>query len=189
MYKSAWSFLVYLYGLVVQIIWNCEEPLKISAGSLNRIEYFGTWYFIAAAGKEESHLHTFKHVDNIIFDLQGAESPERLVLRGALQVSGHGCIDKKWIYFIHRHQDGLDLQGRPERKTFLYQSDTKNSIILQEIEETGDHPFNRIMLYARSRNLTSDHVQDFQEKASCMGLKVFLLMPQEEEYCIIKELD
>ncbi|MBN3270514.1 APOM protein, partial [Polyodon spathula] len=159
MYHRFWSYLFYLYGLVAQVIWPCEEPAKISAGSLNTAEYFGSWYFIAAAGESDSDLQIFKHMDNTLFDLQGADIPERLLLQGAIKVGNH-CVEKNWVYYIHHYRDDLELEGRPLMKSYIFESDCKDCIIMMETQDKGEHQFKRMMLYAH---------RTFPEESSLRG--------------------
>ncbi|XP_058865330.1 apolipoprotein M-like isoform X2 [Acipenser ruthenus] len=149
MYHRFWSYLVYLYGLVAQTIWRCEEPAKMSAGGLNTAEYFGSWYFIAAAGESDSDVQMFKSMDNTLFDLQGANIPERLVLQGAIKVGNH-CIKRNWVYYIHRYRDDMELEGRPLMKVYIFESDCKDCIIMMEMQDEGEHQFKRMMLYEES---------------------------------------
>ncbi|XP_041091405.1 apolipoprotein M-like [Polyodon spathula] len=185
MYHRFWSYLFYLYGLVAQVIWPCEEPAKISAGSLNTAEYFGSWYFIAAAGESDSDLQIFKHMDNTLFDLQGADIPERLLLQGAIKVGNH-CVEKNWVYYIHHYRDDLELEGRPLMKSYIFESDCKDCIIMMETQDKGEHQFKRMMLYARTSTLSSEHIEHFQKKAACVGMKEFMVLPREKEYCLIE---
>ncbi|XP_066580322.1 apolipoprotein M [Amia ocellicauda] len=179
MWTEAWSSLLSVYGLIFQALQQlCGEPAQISAGSLNTAEYFGTWYFIAAAGEKPSDLQNFTLMDNTIFNLQGEDLPQRLLLRGAIRVGEH-CLQKSWTYLIHTGRDDMELEGRPDRTTNIFQVGCKDCIGLQEITNGG----NRIMLYARNATLAAEQVQMFQFKVACMGMNEFLILPQEREYC------
>ncbi|MBN3316974.1 APOM protein, partial [Atractosteus spatula] len=179
--SSVWACLAYLAGLALQALWPCRGPQQMSAGSLNTAEYFGTWYFIAAAGENSSDLQTFTLMDNAIFSLQGAELPQRLLLQGVFRV-GEYCGNKTWIYYIHPGRDDLEQEGRPERTVNIYRLDCRDCILLQESSPGS----NRVMLYGRSASPGAQQVQDFQRAAACMGLTHFLRLPQQAEYCTLE---
>ncbi|XP_014351893.1 apolipoprotein M isoform X1 [Latimeria chalumnae] len=185
MFRRVWSYVLYLYGLAVQMIWRCEMPDKVAVGSLDVQQvqqYFGEWYFIAAAADVESTLEIFKPMDNTIFCLQQGDTPERLQLQARIRTDTD-CISQNWSYHVNKDREDLQNEGQPQRRTQVFVAKCADCVILEESEDEGDTFFRRQMLYARSPSIDEEFISGFRQMTKCLGLKEFLILPQTKEYC------
>ncbi|XP_018596239.1 apolipoprotein M isoform X2 [Scleropages formosus] len=168
-------------------LWPCSLPEILSTSSVNTKQYLGSWYFIAAVGVRESDVAMYKSMDNTVALLQEAIDANTLLLMGAIRVEDY-CLKKNWTYHIRQGRKDLELEGRPERHSWVWSGQWLNCtdcILFQELEPEleGNTPLNRVLLYARNTSVSTELVRDFQAKTSCLGMKNFLIMPQEREYC------
>ncbi|XP_030053207.1 apolipoprotein M isoform X2 [Microcaecilia unicolor] len=181
MLQRVLSFLLYLYGSLVDLFTICEQAGKLSASRIDQQEYFGSWYFIAAAaaGPGDPSLEAFTSIDNTHFRIQEELEPNRLLLTARIRAANGSCIPRKWIYLVTEGSTDLQTEGRSDRKTELFSCACPDCIILQET----DLKVKRLLLYSRTPQLPKACVEDFKEKASCSRLKENLLLPQTQEYC------
>nr|XP_033772883.1 apolipoprotein M isoform X2 [Geotrypetes seraphini] len=181
MLRQVLSFLLYLYGSLVDLFTVCEEAGKLSAGEINRLEYFGSWYFIAAAaaGPGDPSLEAFTSMDNTRFRIQEDLQPNRLLLTARIRANNGSCMPREWIYLVTEGSTDLQTKGRTDRITELFSCTCPDCIILQET----DLKVKRLLLYSRSPQLPEACVEDFKKAASCSRLKEILLLPQTQEYC------
>ncbi|KAJ8367674.1 hypothetical protein AAFF_G00313740 [Aldrovandia affinis] len=188
MLGKVWSLVLYVYGLF-QGLWPCPGPQQLSVNHLASQRYQGTWYFIAAAGRRPSDIQQFTEMDNSVYHLQEATEDGTILLTGAYSL-GHEsprCFTQAWTYHLLPDKEYLDLEGHPDRRTIFWSGEWLNCpdcIMMNELDlgEVEDK-LSRIMLYARNSSLSSDIVQDFQSKWTCLGVKDFLILPRRREYC------
>ncbi|XP_054833619.1 apolipoprotein M [Eublepharis macularius] len=110
--QSLWSFLLYLCGLLVDVFSLCETPVKLHANELDRDQYFGRWFFIAAASSSPSSLETFTTTDSIMFSMTQSDNPERLQLRAAIRLKTGQCVPRSWIYLLMELSADLTTEAR-----------------------------------------------------------------------------
>ncbi|KAL4646831.1 apolipoprotein M isoform X1 [Arapaima gigas] len=191
MMNKIWTFLLYVSGLLLDSLWPCSPPEILSTSSVNTKQYMGTWYFIAAVGVRDSDVAMYQPMDSTVAVLQEAVDANTLLLMGAFRVGDH-CLKKNWTYHISEGRNDLELEGRPERRSWVWSGqwlNCSNCIFFQELESAveGKAPLNRVLLYARNSSIRTDLVSEFQTKTSCLGMKKFLTLPQEREYCQLRE--
>ncbi|XP_063289336.1 apolipoprotein M isoform X1 [Pelobates fuscus] len=184
MIGNTWSYILYLYGLVIDSLIVCDNSDRLSASSVNRTEfplqYMGQWYFLAAAAPSESGaLETFKVMDNAEFRVQASTEQEKLVFIATVRVKDGSCVPRKWIYLLTDGSTELRTEGHPDRTTELFSSKCSKCVILKETE----NDISRLLLYSRSPQLEEEFIEEFKEKASCEGYKEILEIPQTLDYC------
>uniref|UniRef100_A0A8C5PEU2 Apolipoprotein M n=1 Tax=Leptobrachium leishanense TaxID=445787 RepID=A0A8C5PEU2_9ANUR len=184
MIVTTWRCILYVYGLLVDLLVVCDINHRLSASSINRTEfpsqYMGRWYFLAAAAPADSQaLETFKPMDNTAFWVQESTENEKLVFRANVRVKDGSCVPRKWIYLLSGDSTELRTEGHPDRVTELFSSKCTQCVILKETENS----ISRLLLYSRSPQLEREFVEDFKEKAFCEGYKETLEIPQKLEYC------
>ncbi|XP_015277883.1 PREDICTED: apolipoprotein M [Gekko japonicus] len=121
--QSLWSLLLYLCGLLADAFSLCETPAKLHANELDRDQYCGTWFFIAAASSSPSSLETFTTADGIMFRMTQSNDPERLQLRAAIRLKTGQCVPRSWIYLLTEQSADLATEGRPHMQTELFSAD------------------------------------------------------------------
>ncbi|XP_053159573.1 apolipoprotein M isoform X2 [Hemicordylus capensis] len=172
-----WACLLYLYGLLVNALSLCEAPVKLHANELDRDQYLGRWFFIAAASASPSSLETFTTTDNTVFRMTQSDSPERLQLQAAIQLKTGECMPRSWIYLLKVNSTDMATEGRPHMRTELFSSKCPDSIIVQET----DQDYQRILLYSRVLHPAEECIADFKDKAFCLDMDEFLLIPRTQE--------
>ncbi|XP_059921359.1 apolipoprotein M [Gadus macrocephalus] len=176
------SLLLYVYSLWVAVSQPCPNYTALSADSLNPKEYLGRWYFLAAVSGGEDELQMFRMMDSSVFTMQTTAVPQTILLNGDMRI-GQNCKRASWTYNILSGRDDLQLQGRPQRQTFLRAGEQHNCsdcIVLQEVEPAA---LNRYMLYGREKVVPEDVIKDFQEIFACQGMTAFFRLPQTQELC------
>ncbi|XP_061475403.1 apolipoprotein M [Rhineura floridana] len=181
--EGPWSCLFYLYGVLVDALSLCESPVKLHASELNRDQYLGRWLFIAAASSSPSSLATFTTTDSTVFSMTQSKSPEQLQLQAAIQLKTGQCVPRSWIYLLKDQSADLATEGRPHMKTELFSGKCPNSIIVQET----DQDYQRILLYSRVLHPAEDCIADFKDKAACLDMDEFLLIPRTQGTCGFQE--
>ncbi|KAL7986404.1 hypothetical protein Chor_011570 [Crotalus horridus] len=181
-----WTYLLYLYGLLVDAVFPCENLVKLHANELNRDQYLGRWLFIAAAASSSSSLETFAYVDSTLFSMNQSESPERLQLQAAIRLKTSQCVPKSWNYLLKEESADLATEGRPHMRTELFSAKCPNTIVVQET----DQDYQRILFYCKSFVLIPKSTRilhpeeqclaDFWNKASCLDMNEFLLIPRTQ---------
>ncbi|XP_067829803.1 apolipoprotein M [Heptranchias perlo] len=186
MYQRLWSWMMYIFGLAMQALWQCHYDDKVSAGSLNKTQYSGKWHFIMVAADSEASLLRFGAMDSAVFLLTPMEAKEKLLLRGEFRlIQASSCLSRQWTYHISNVTQEMVLEGRPEQKTELFVKDGDNYIILLETQEEGLETFRRLMLYGRSPTLTDDLRLEFVHRASCLDMAAFLVLERAQAPCEI----
>ncbi|XP_032872174.1 apolipoprotein M [Amblyraja radiata] len=186
MYQSIWSWMVYVFGLTMQALWYCEYNDKVMAGSLNKTQYSGKWYFIMMAADSESSLLKFGAVDSAIFLLTPMQDKGKLLLRGEFRLSDTlNCMPRQWTYHISNKTEEMVLEGRPDQKTEIFVKDGNDYIMLLEIQDEGMEKFKRLMLYGRSPSLTDDMRREVEHRAYCLDLTAHLVLQQAQPPCEI----
>ncbi|KAM3844231.1 apolipoprotein M [Vipera latastei] len=178
-----WTYLLYLYGLFVDAVFPCENLVKLHANELNRDQYLGRWLFIAAAASSSSSLETFAYVDSTLFSMNQSESPERLQLWAAIRLKTGQCIPKSWNYLLKEESADLATEGRPHMRTELFSAKCPNTIVVQET----DQDYQRILFYSRILHPEEHCLADFWNKASCLDMNEFLLIPRTQDACEFQE--
>ncbi|XP_043938378.1 apolipoprotein M [Protopterus annectens] len=184
MLQKVWSCILYLYSLVN--FWQCEPAQKLAVGHVNMQQYYGNWNFIAAAAGNKSALESFMLMDNTLYHLGQDNVPEKMLLLAGIRLVTDVCITKNWTYHFNNEMEELVLEDRPQLKTEVFLAKCSDCIILQETNFGETMYFKRSMLYARTQSLGQEYVDDFREKAKCMGMKEFFVLPWKKEYCDIQ---
>ncbi|KAM8777087.1 apolipoprotein M [Rhynchonycteris naso] len=183
MFHHIWTALLYLYGLLLNSIYQCPELSQLTTEGVDGKEfpepYLGQWYFIAGAAPSTEELATFDPVDNIAFDMAAGSAPTQLQLRATVRTKQGSCVPREWIYHLMEGSTDLRTEGRPDMKTKLFSSSCPGGIMLQE---TGQG-YQRFLLYNRSPHPPKNCVEEFQSLTSCLDSKAFLLMPRTQEAC------
>ncbi|XP_034963043.1 apolipoprotein M [Zootoca vivipara] len=177
--EGLWCYLFYLYGVLVDALSLCEGPTKLHASELNRDQYIGRWFFIAAAAASPSSLATFASTDSSLFKMTQSSSPERLQLEAAIRLKTGQCVPRSWIYLLKEQSADLATEGRPHMRTELFSGKCPDSIIVQET----DRDYQRILLYSRVLHPAEGCISDFKGKASCLDMNEFLLIPRTQGAC------
>ncbi|KAM6472768.1 apolipoprotein M [Liasis olivaceus] len=181
--EGLWTCLLYLYGLIMDAVSLCENPVKLNANELNREQYLGRWLFIAAAAASPSSLEPFAHVDSTLFSMNQSESPEKLHLWAAIRLKTGQCVPKSWNYLLQEESADLATEGRPHMRTELFSAKCPNTIIVQET----DQDYQRILFYSRILHPAEGCLADFWNKASCLDMNEFLLIPRTQDACEFQE--
>ncbi|KAG7276558.1 hypothetical protein CRUP_019608 [Coryphaenoides rupestris] len=181
------TLLVYIYSLWSAVVQPCPDYSPLSAGSLNAKQYLGRWYFSAAVSAVEEELQMFRLMDNTVFNLQPLtpSDPHTLLLTGDMRI-GDSCARATWTYNILSSRDDMQLQGRPQRQTFLRagaQLNCSDCIILQEVEPAPT-TLNRYMLYGRQQAVPEDVIEDFRKMFACHKMSSFVRLPQNKSLCL-----
>ncbi|CAL8336708.1 unnamed protein product [Gadus morhua 'NCC'] len=182
--KNLASFLLYVYSMWVVVSQPCPTYTALSADSLNPDEYLGRWYFSAAVSGREGELQWFRMMDSSVYTMQTTAVPQTILLNGDIRI-GNNCMRSSMTYQVLSGRDGLQLEGRPQRQTFLWvgaQHNDSDYIIMQETEPAPD-AFDVYMLYGRKKVLPDDVIKDFQETFACQGMTAFVRLPQTQELC------
>ncbi|XP_072406247.1 apolipoprotein M-like [Chiloscyllium punctatum] len=186
MYQRLWSWMIYLSGLTLQLLWNCEYDDKVAAGSLNKTQYSGKWYFIMMAADSDASLLKFRAMDSHIFQLTPMEAEQKLLLQGEIRLSqSMKCLSRQWIYHINNKTQEMILESRPYQKTEIFVNDSDDYIVLLESQDKGSERFRRLMLYGRSPALTDFARLKFEHRAKCMNLTAIFVLEQAQEPCEI----
>ncbi|XP_006154334.1 apolipoprotein M isoform X3 [Tupaia chinensis] len=164
MFHQIWAAVLYLYGILLNSIYQCPEHSQLTS--------------LGADGKEEE-LATFDPVDNIIFSMVADSVPMQLQLRATIRMKNGNCVPRKWIYHLTEGSSDLKTEGRPDMKTELFSSSCPGGIMLKE---TGQG-YQRFLFYNRSPYPPEKCVEEFQSLTSCLDSKAFLLTPRNQEAC------
>ncbi|XP_053545130.1 apolipoprotein M isoform X2 [Bombina bombina] len=177
---NAWHYLVYLYGMVIDSLSVCDTSERLSAYGINRTQYMGRWYFLAAASSPGTDaLKIFTLMDNAEFAVHGSDNQDSLIFRAAIRAKDGSCIPRKWIYLLTENSTDLRTEGHPDRLTELFASRCPHCAILKETENSTS----RLLLYSRFPQLEEEFMDEFRDKSSCEGFKDVLKIPQKKEYC------
>ncbi|XP_048345514.1 apolipoprotein M [Sphaerodactylus townsendi] len=181
--QSLWSLLLYLCGLLVDAFSRCETPVKLHANELDRDQYFGTWFFIAAASSSPSSLEIFVTTDSIMFSMSQSNNLERLQLRATIRLKTGQCVPRSWIYLLTEHSAHLTTEGRPHMRTELFSTKCPDVIMVKET----DQDYERILLYSRTLHPDENCISAFKSQASCLAMSEFLLIPRTHSTCEFQE--
>nr|XP_060615448.1 apolipoprotein M [Anolis sagrei ordinatus] len=182
--EGLWYYIFYLYGVFVDAFSLCKDPVKLQASELNRDQYLGRWLFVAAASSSPSSLRTFTSLDSTLFSMTQSNNSEQLQLRAAIRLKTGQCVPKSWVYLLKEGSADLATEGRPHMKTELFSAKCPDSIIVQET----DQDYHRILLYSRVLHPAEECIEDFKDKASCLGMEEFLLIPRTQESCEFQDV-
>lgn len=183
MMDGPWYYLLYLYGVFVDALSVCDSPVKLHASELNRDQYLGRWFFIAAASSSTSSLAPFTGIDSTLFRMTQSNSHERLQLQAALRLKTGQCVPRSWVYLLKEENADLATEGRSHMRTELFSAKCPDSIIVQET----DQDYQRILLYSRVPHPAEDCIEDFKDKAFCLDMDEFLLIPRTQGACEFQE--
>ncbi|XP_075692529.1 apolipoprotein M isoform X2 [Rhinoderma darwinii] len=184
MIVSTWRYFLYLYGLVFDSRSCCDRSDRLSASRVNRTEYMGSWYFLAAAAEPGTPvLDIFKVMDNAQFIVQESAETEKLEFRASIRVKDGSCVPRKWIYLLTDESTELRTEGHADRLTELFSCGCPKCVILKETDNTTS----RFLLYSRSPKLDKDCMGEFKHKSTCEGYKDILHLPQTLEKCLLEE--
>ncbi|XP_002746390.1 apolipoprotein M isoform X1 [Callithrix jacchus] len=183
MFYQIWVALLYLYGIILNSIYQCPEHSQLTTLGVDGKElpevHLGQWYFIAGAAPTKKELATFDPVDNIVFNMAAGSAPMQLHLRATIRMKDGHCVPRKWIYHLTEGNTYLRTEGRPDMKTELFSSSCPGGIMLNE---TGQG-YQRFLLYNRSPYPPKKCVEEFKSLTSCLDSKAFLLTPRNQEPC------
>ncbi|KAM4817371.1 apolipoprotein M [Urocitellus parryii] len=183
MFNQIWAALLYLYGILLDSIYQCPEHSQLTTLGVDEKEFpephLGQWYFIAGAAPTKEELATFDSVDNIIFNMSSGSAPLQLQLRATIRMKNGFCVPREWIYHLTEGSTDLRTEGRPDMKTELFSSSCPGGIMLKE---TGQG-YQRFLLYNRSPHPSEKCVEEFQTLTSCLDSRAFLLTPRNQEAC------
>ncbi|XP_044162622.1 apolipoprotein M isoform X2 [Bufo gargarizans] len=188
MIVSAWRGFLYFYGLVFDSLSGCDTSDQLSASHINRTEYLGSWYFLAAAAEPGTRaLDIFRVMDNGRFMVQESTDVEKLEFRASIRVRDEpkdgSCVPRTWIYLLTENSTELRTEGHPDRLTELFSCHCPDCVILKETDETTS----RLLLYSRSPRLDEDCMDKFKHKSTCEGYKDVLQLPQTLEQCPLEK--
>nr|XP_034491287.1 apolipoprotein M isoform X1 [Marmota flaviventris] len=148
MFNQIWAALLYLYGILLNSIYQCPEHSQLTTLGVDEKEFpephLGQWYFIAGAAPTKEELATFDSVDNIIFNMASGSAPLQLQLRATIRMKNGFCVPREWIYHLTEGSTDLRTEGRPDMKTELFSSSCPGGIMLKE---TGQG-YQRFLLYS-----------------------------------------
>ncbi|KAM9075418.1 apolipoprotein M isoform 1-T1 [Megaptera novaeangliae] len=180
MFHQIWAALLYLYGILLNSIYQCPEHSQLTTEGADGKEFpephLGRWYFIAGAAPTKEELATFDPVDNIVFNMAVGSAPMQLQLRATIRMKNGLCAPRKWIYHLSEGSTDLRTEGRPDMKTKLFSSACPGGIMLKE---TGQG-YQRFLLYNRTPHPPKKCVEEFQSLTSCLDFKAFLLTPRNQ---------
>ncbi|KAK2844971.1 hypothetical protein Q5P01_011630 [Channa striata] len=167
----------------------CSALELLPANSVDRHQYLGKWYFIAAVSRREADIQKFREVDSILFNLEETAN-DTLLLTGNLRMADN-CMKRTWTYHLLPDSDGLDMEEMPERKNLIWSGKWANCascIIMQEIDpplnkNDTEVSLDRYMLYARQPDVDSEVVTTFLKNSACHKMTANLKLPQEKEIC------
>ncbi|XP_069611539.1 apolipoprotein M isoform X2 [Ranitomeya imitator] len=180
MIVSAWRYFLYFYGLIFDSKPRCDRNDQLSASRINRTEYMGSWYFLAAAAESGTGaLDIFKVMDNGQFLVRGSAETEKLEFRASIRIKDGSCVPRRWIYLLTEDSTELRTEGHPDRLTELFSCRCPKCVILKE----SDNATSRLLLYARSTQLDEDCMNDFLHKSTCEDYKEILQLPRSLEKC------
>ncbi|XP_039075543.1 apolipoprotein M isoform X2 [Hyaena hyaena] len=175
MFYQIWATLLYLYGILLNSIYQCPEFSQLTTQEVDGKEFpephLGQWYFIAGAAPTKEELATFDTVDNIVFNMATGSAPTQLQLRATIRTKNGLCVPRKWVYHLTEGSTDLRTEGRPDMKTKLFSSSCPGGIMLKESgQDRSPHPPEKC-------------VEEFQSLTSCLDSKAFLLTPRNQEAC------
>ncbi|XP_045353663.1 apolipoprotein M isoform X2 [Leopardus geoffroyi] len=130
MFYQIWAALFYLYGILLNSIYQCPEFSQLTTQGVDGKEFpephLGRWYFIAGAAPTKEELATFDPVDNIVFNMASGSAPTQLQLRAAIRTKNGLCVPRKWIYHLTEGSTDLRTEDRsphpPEKCVEEFQS-------------------------------------------------------------------
>ncbi|XP_019960524.1 apolipoprotein M isoform X2 [Paralichthys olivaceus] len=189
MLNEALSYVLYLYGLLYQAIVPCSVPELLPVDTINRQQYLGKWFFLAAVSHREADIQKFKVLDSILFTMEEPAN-DTLLLSGYMRM-GENCKNQTWTYHLHPDRDDLELEGRPQRRNLFWSGkwvDCADCIIFQEFEpplrETdSEDSLGRFMLYARQSDVKPEVVTSFLKNSACHNMLASVRLPQTKEFC------
>ncbi|XP_017295589.1 apolipoprotein M [Kryptolebias marmoratus] len=189
MLAEAWSYFLYFYTFLHQLMVPCSNPEQLLVNSDNWQQYLGRWHFQAAVSRRDADIHKFKALDSVVFTIEDAAN-DTLVLTGHMRM-GDNCLKQIWTYHIQPGSEDLLLEGRPQRRNLLWSGTwaaCSDCIIFQEVEpplrETdSEDSLNRYMLYARQKDVNSNVMTTFFKNSACRNLKESVRLAQEKEFC------
>uniref|UniRef100_A0A8C0L8Q6 Apolipoprotein M n=1 Tax=Canis lupus dingo TaxID=286419 RepID=A0A8C0L8Q6_CANLU len=185
MFHQVWAALLYLFGILLNSIYQCPEYSQLTTQGVDGKEFpephLGRWYFIAGAAPTKEELVTFDPVDNIVFSMATGSAPMQLQLRATIRMKNGHCVPRKWIYHLTEGSTDLRTEGRPDMRTMLFSSSCPGGIMLKE----SGHGYQRFLLYrlGASPHQGSTCVEEFQSLTSCLDFKAFLRTPRNQEAC------
>uniref|UniRef100_A0A2K6UZJ4 Apolipoprotein M n=1 Tax=Saimiri boliviensis boliviensis TaxID=39432 RepID=A0A2K6UZJ4_SAIBB len=183
MFYQIWVALLYLYGIILNSIYQCPEHSQLTTLGVDGKElpevHLGQWHFIAGAAPTMKELATFDPVDSIVFNMAAGSIPMQFHLRATIRMKDGRCVPRKWIYHLTEGSTDLRTEGRPDMKTELFSSSCPGGIMLNE---TGQG-YQRFLLYNRSPYPPKKCVEEFKSLTSCLASKAFLLTPRNQEPC------
>ncbi|XP_037699963.1 apolipoprotein M [Choloepus didactylus] len=183
MFHQIWAALLYLYGILLDSIYQCPEHSQLTTLGVDGKEFpephLGRWYFIAGAAPTRQELATFDSVDNIVFNMATGSAPRQLQLSATIRTKNGICVPRKWIYHMTDRSTDLSTEGRPDMKTKLFSSTCPGGIMLKEMGQG----YQRFLFYNRSPHPPEKCMEEFQSLTSCLDSKAFLLTPRNQEAC------
>ncbi|KAL0622744.1 Apolipoprotein M [Plecturocebus cupreus] len=213
MFYQIWVALLYLYGIILNSIYQCPEHSQLTTLGEDGKElpevHLGQWYFIAGAAPTKKELATFDPVDNIVFNMAAASAPMQLNLRATIRMKDGRCVPRKWIYHLTEGSTDLRTEGwffpaltlptSPElgsaplfscfsAPTLTGRPDMKTELFSSSCPggimlNETGQGYQRFLLYNRSPYPPKKCVEEFKSLTSCLDSKAFLLTPRNQEPC------
>ncbi|XP_078073502.1 apolipoprotein M [Mustelus asterias] len=182
MLEELWKWFLYL----VLFFRQCTYDDKMAAGSLNKTQYSGKWYFLMVAADPNTSLLKFRAMDSAIFLLTPVMDTQTLLLKGEFRLShSMKCMSRQWTYHISNETQELNLEGQPYLKTEIFVRKSNECIMFLETQDEGLETFRRLMLYGRSPTMTKYSLQEFEHRANCMNLTTIFVLKQVQAHCEI----
>ncbi|XP_014381426.1 apolipoprotein M [Alligator sinensis] len=183
MFWGVWSYLLYLYGALINALSPCQPPTPLPASRVDWEQYLGVWHFVGAAAITGPSLENFASTDGAIFLLVPSAQPGQLGLRAALRLKSGVCIQRSWTYLLKEGHPDLGTEGRPGMRSWVFAGKCPDTIIVQET----DHDYDRLLLYGRSPQVANQCLEDFWDQASCLGMEMSLLIPRTHDPCELQD--
>uniref|UniRef100_A0A2K6PNV1 Apolipoprotein M n=1 Tax=Rhinopithecus roxellana TaxID=61622 RepID=A0A2K6PNV1_RHIRO len=213
MFHQIWAALLYLYGVILNSIYQCPEHSQLTTLGVDGKEFpevhLGQWYFIAGAAPTKEELATFDPVDNIVFNIAVGSAPMQLNLRATIRTKDGLCVPRKWIYHLTEGSTDLRTEGwffpaltlpkSPEAwfcicvptllpPTLTGRPDMKTELFSSSCPggimlNETGQGYQRFLLYNRSPHPPEKCVEEFKSLTSCLDSKAFLLTPRNQEAC------
>ncbi|XP_062278995.1 apolipoprotein M [Scomber scombrus] len=166
----------------------CPHPEQLRSNNIDIQQFLGKWYFQLAVSHKEAHIGEYNAIDSFVITAE--ETAQKMLLLTGHVRKGDTCTNQTWTYRIRPESNDFELEGRPQRWTLLWESDSKHCkdcIRIQEIEppldSTGsEDSLGRHLVFARKKKDDSE-ITPILESLACHGLKYYVKPDQKKEFC------
>ncbi|XP_060754138.1 apolipoprotein M isoform X1 [Neoarius graeffei] len=147
------------------------------------IQYLGKWYYVGVASWDDEDIESYKSVDNSVVELKKSGN-NTLIMAAALHQEDK-CLNTAWTYNIDPDIDPFLTEGPAENLGVFLDGDwiqCPSCLIVAKFHTESN--FFRVMLFARSENLSDSLVKNFQSKLGCFYvIDKFIISPRTKEFC------